>query len=78
MTRNEYLMHAFHAIGDELDERSGAAFVGNLFERGLLSEREAFLIKSAVSQASLERVPAEHKNNVRADIMRHIIMTLMS
>lgn len=78
MTKNEYLMHAFHAVGDELDERASTAFAVNLLERGLLTEREAFLVKSALSQAALERVPAESKNYVRADIMRHIIMTLMS
>ncbi len=77
MTKNEYLMHAFHAIGDELDERTAAAFTVNLFERSVINEREALLIKSAVSQAALERVDPKNKNHVRADIMRHIIMTLM-
>lgn len=77
MTSNEYLMHAFHAIGKSLDERSAEAFILNLRERGLLTERETRLIKSAVSPAALESVGAENKNSVRADIMRHIIMTLM-
>ncbi len=77
MTSNEYLMHAFHAIGKSLDERSAEAFILNLRERGLLTERETRLIKSAVSPAALESVGAENKNSARADIMRHIIMTLM-
>ncbi len=77
MTSNEYLMHAFHAIGKSLDERSAEAFILNLRERGLLTERETRLIKSSVSPAALESVGAENKNSVRADIMRHIIMTLM-
>lgn len=77
MTSNEYLMHAFHAIGKSLDERSAEAFILNLFERGLISERETRLIKSAVSSGALDELDAKSKNSVRADIMRHIIMTLM-
>jgi len=77
MTKHEYLMHVFHSIGAELDERSATAFVSNLIDRGFLSEREAILIKSTLTAGSLEHVPAEYKNYVRADIMRHIIMTLM-
>ena len=29
MTRSEYLMHFFHAIGEELDERNAAVFTAN-------------------------------------------------
>jgi len=77
MTKNEYLMHVFHAVGSELDERTALAFCANLLERGVISEREAYIIKNATSQAALERVFAPEKNFVRADIMRHIIMSLM-
>ncbi len=77
MTADEYLMHAFHAIGKSIDERSAEAFIANLRERGLMGEREMRIAKSALSSGALDRVPAEDKNFVRADIMRHIIMTLM-
>ena len=77
MTKHEYLMHVFHSIGEELDERSAAAFAENLRDRGFLTERELLLVKSTLSPAALEHIPAENKNYVRADIMRHIIMTIM-
>lgn len=77
MTGNEYLMHFFHAIGDSIDENEGRAYVMNLRDKGLVSEREARLIASALSADSLDSVPRENKNKVRADILRHIILTLL-
>lgn len=77
MTADEYLMHAFHAVGDSIDERSAAAFVSDLHQRGLLGDGEMRIAKSALSSSALDRVPSEQKNFVRADIIRHIIMTLM-
>ncbi len=78
MTRDEYLMHFFHAIGRSLDERESIAYIANLFDHGVIAEREAALLKNVISSAALATVPAEIKNVVRADIMRHVIMTLMN
>ena len=78
MTRSEYLMHFFHAIGDELDEYTAVAYTANLLDRGVVDEREAAIIKAAICNASLDRISPGERNRVRADIMRHIIMTLMN
>ncbi len=78
MTKNEYLMHFFHAVKDGLDEKNAAAFIVNLYERGVIDEREALIIRSALCGSSLEKVHPSERNIVRADIMRHIIMALMN
>ncbi len=78
MTKNEYLMHFFHAISGGLDEKNASAFILNLFERGVIDEREALIIRSALCGSSLEKVHPAERNIVRADIMRHIIMALMN
>ncbi len=77
MTKNEYLMHFFHAIGDSVDEMEARAYIKNLFDHGILSEREAALTVQAVSTASLEKCPQPIRNAVRADILRRIIMMLL-
>ena len=77
MTKNEYLMHFFHAIGDSVDEGEARAYVRNLFDHGVLTEREAAITLQAVSGASLEKCPVEIRNAVRADILRRIIMMLL-
>lgn len=75
--KNDYLMHFFHAIGTELSEREAAAYVTNLCDAGIVSDRERMIILSAVSSAALNSIPPERKNCVRADILRHIILSLI-
>jgi transcriptional regulator CtsR len=77
MTRSQYLMHFFRAIGDSLDEREAAAYLMNLKDRGIISDREQNILNAALSASALDKVPADKRNAVRADIMRHILMTLM-
>lgn len=75
--KNEYLMHFFHAIGNEIAERESAAYVSNLRSAGIISEREEMLILSSISSSALDGVPPNLKNKVRADILRHIILSLI-
>ena len=69
MNRNEYLMHVFHAIGDEIDEASANTFISNLHDSGLLTSREAKMLHTASGYIE--------KNNFRADMLRQIILTIM-
>ncbi len=77
MTKNEYLMHFFQAIGVTLDENEAKAYLKNLIEHGIMTEREARLAAQAMSQSALDKCPAEKRPGVRADILRHILMLLM-
>ena len=77
MTKNEYLMHVFHAVGESLSENEGRAFLKNLLDHGILSEREARLCAQTMSSAALDGCPAEKRDGVRADMMRHVLMLLM-
>lgn len=78
MHRDEYLMHFFSAAGEELDEQEASAFINNLYDKDIISEREAVLLMSTMSASALSVIPREMRNSVRADIMRHIILALMS
>ncbi|MGN1410172.1 MAG: CtsR family transcriptional regulator [Eubacteriales bacterium] len=77
MSKSEYLMHFFQAIGDSIDEKTAKVYLKNLFEHGIITEREAKITASAMSNASLERCPAEHRDETRADMLRRITMLLM-
>jgi len=77
MTRSGYLMHFFQAIGQSLEENEAKAYLGNLTDAGILSAREAGIAMAAMSRPALEKVPPESKGEVRADILRHILMLLM-
>ena len=77
MTKDRYLMHFFQAIGQALSEDEARAYIRNLMENEVVTAREAALINAAVSSSALDRLERTSANIVRADIMRHILMTLM-
>lgn len=77
MSKDKYLMHFFQAIGTSLSENEAKAYVRNLLENEVISAREASVIGAAVSASALGKLDAGAANIIRADIMRHILMTLM-
>lgn len=77
MEGDAYLTHFLQVIGEALDERNGNAYLRNLSDEEFITERERILLKGAISNTSLGCLPPESRNAVRADIMRHIILTLM-
>lgn len=77
MHKDEYLMHFLYAIGDNIDQKEAVAFLGNLYDKEVITEREYMLLSSTVSDTALAKLPTAARNTVRADIMRHIILRLM-
>ena len=77
MTKNSYLMHFFHAIGETLEETEAKAYLKNLADAGIITAREANLAAVSLSQKALDKVPQEIRPAVRADILRHMLMMLM-
>ena len=77
MTKDRYLMHFFQAIGQSLSEDEARAYIRNLAENEVITPREAAVIAAAVSASALDRLDRASANIVRADIMRHILMSLM-
>ena len=78
MSRNEYMMHFFCAIGDRIDEGETVAYLKNLFGNGLISEREFRIAVAATSGAALASIPPEQRNGVRAQIFKQIMLSLMT
>lgn len=77
MSKNQYLMHFFHAIGDTLEENEARAYLKNLLDHGCMTEREAQLAMTVMTGAALDACPPEKRNTLRADLMRHILMCYM-
>lgn len=77
MHKNEYLMHFFHAIGNKLEEREALAYLGNLVDNGIITTREAVIIGNAISAAALSDITPEGRSTVRAQIFKHIMLSLM-
>ena len=78
MHRDEYLMHFFYAIGNAVEENEARAYLGNLLDNGIITSREALIVSHAISGAALAAVPMERRAIVRAEILRHVLLSLMS
>lgn len=77
MGRNEYLMHFFYAIGNEISENESEAYLQNLFGNGILSEKEYRIARSAIGNAALSAVIPEQRNLLRAQIFKQIVLAIM-
>ncbi|MBQ9920686.1 MAG: CtsR family transcriptional regulator [Clostridia bacterium] len=77
MDRNTYLMHFYNAIGDGLDANTARAFVVNLYDKEIISPREASLLNVLFSEGSLSSVPREMRDSVRADLFKNAILVLL-
>ncbi len=77
MSKNDYLMHFFQAVGDRLDEGSARVYLTTLLENKIISEREAKSAAAMMSSSALERCPLQVRDYVRADMMRRLVMLLM-
>ena len=77
MGRNEYLMHFFCAIGDEIGEGEALAYLKNLLGNGCITERELYICAAALSASALASVPPASRATVRAGVFKQIILSLM-
>ncbi len=77
MDRNEYLMHFFHAVGDAISESEAKAYLQNLADNGFVTKRECGIIRNALSESALQNVTPAGRETVRAQIFRHILLSLV-
>ena len=77
MSRNGYLMHFFQAIGPAVTAAEAEAYLRNLCEHGIMTEREAKVALGTMSQGALAECPQQKRDAVRADMLRHVIMLYM-
>ena len=77
-TKDQYLTHFFYAVGNSISRDEALAYIRNLEENGVITEREARITAGAVSDRALEGIrDKDQRNASRADVMRQIIMALM-
>ena len=77
LARDEYLMHFFCAIGEEIDEAEAIAYLRNLLDNGLMSEREVRLAAASMSNSALSAISPIGRKQIRAQIFKQILLSLM-
>ena len=76
--RETLLMHVINSLGDRVDLPSARAILGNLAESGALEERLARTLLAAVGDKGLSAVPRELRDQVRADILKNVLILQVS
>ena len=73
---DEYMMHIINSIGSSIDFETARALVSNLLGYNKITEREAKIILSSMSESVLP-FPSSIKNEVRCRIMKNILINLI-
>ena len=60
-----------------VEEREALAYVQNLQGNAIITTQEAKMIKAAISDSALSDVPPTGRSIVRANILKHILLSLM-
>lgn len=77
MHKNEYLMHFFYAIGDRITENEAVAYINNLLGQDIVSPREAVMMNGALSNSALSVLPRSVRDEARAGIFKHMVLSIM-
>lgn len=68
-------MHIINSIGDNIDSMSTRIVIENCLEAGLISAEIARLMAAAVSNTVMQTVPPVLKDNLRATILKQMLLT---
>lgn len=72
--RETLLMHVINSLGDQVDLPSARAILGNLSEAGALTEDLARTLLAAVGDKALGTVPRDLRDQVRADVLKNVLI----
>jgi len=68
------IMHTINAIGGEVDANTAMALIANLRQSGAISDEEARLILSAISNNALRPARPDERDILRASILKQMLM----
>lgn len=74
-TEDLSVMHLVNTVGDSLTYQTATVFAKNLLDYGYLTEREAKLILSVLSDNALP-FPAQERDAIRASLFKTMLMSL--
>lgn len=72
--RQTLMMHVINSLGAQVDLPSARAILSNLVQSGALTEEIGQALLAALGDKALGAVPRESRNQVRADIMKQVLI----
>lgn len=76
MTQSNYLMHVINSLDNKITSQEVDIFISNFLSEGIISKKEAKLLKVATSDNVLT-VPQEIKDSLRAKIFKNMLVNLV-
>ncbi|MCX7842224.1 MAG: CtsR family transcriptional regulator [Clostridia bacterium] len=73
----DYLMHIVASMGNSISQQSSEIFINNFIDYDVISAREGYILKAAVSDKALGAVPLPHRDAIRASILKNMLMSLL-
>lgn len=77
VSANNYLMHTIFSIGDSLSQQSAETFINNFIDYEAISNREALLLKAAVSDRILGAISQPMRDRLRARMLRNMLSAML-
>lgn len=74
MDRQTLMMHVINSLGNEMDLPSARAILSNLVQSGALEETVGQALLAAVGDKALAAVTRDQRDQVRADILRQVLI----
>lgn len=65
-----------NSIGDSISKRKAYHIIERLYEENIISRREEEIIKVVISDSSLSKL-VDNRNELRADILKNILLILL-
>ena len=75
-TKSNYLMHIITSMDNTITNQEVDIFISNFLSYGIVTEKEAKLLKVATSDNILI-VPPEYKDKLRANIFKNMLLNLI-
>ena len=72
--RETLLMHVINSLGEQVDLPSARAILSNLTQSGALEEDLSRTLLAAIGDKSLNAVPRQLRDQVRADILKNVLI----
>lgn len=73
-TKENALMSLVNSIANSIDEKSAKANIYNLHYQGLLSDKAGRIMMSVVSDNNFKGVETEIKNQIRASLLKQMLL----
>lgn len=75
MDHRSTVLHLINSIGDSIDTKAAVSLINELLTRNLITLPIAKLMTSAISDRPYQTVPSEYRDNMRAAILKTMLLS---